>query len=56
MKGLIYFLAVIGGLSVLAFVFFLIVGIVNSIRALTEKDDELIVRKKPNPYVLKKRR
>lgn len=31
MNHLIYFLAVIGGLSVLGFVFFLIVGLVNSI-------------------------
>ena len=31
MKHIIYFLAIIGGLSVLGFVFFLIVGLVNSI-------------------------
>lgn len=31
MNTLIYILAVIGGLSVLCFVFFLIVGIVNSV-------------------------
>ena len=31
MNHLIYFLAVIGGLSVLGFVFFLIVGVVNSV-------------------------
>ena len=40
MKQLIYFLAVIGGLSVLGFVFFLIVGVVNSVRYFRKGGDE----------------
>lgn len=39
MNHLIYFLAIIGGLSVLGFVFFLIVGLVNSVSYLKDKGD-----------------
>ena len=54
MKHLIYILAIIGGMSVLCFVLFVVIGIVNLILEAKDKKDKMIER--PGKYVLKKRR
>lgn len=54
MKHLIYILAIIGGMSVLCFVLFVVIGIVNLILEMKDKNDKMIER--PGKYVLKKRR